>query len=197
MAAVKKVKPVNPHHLTAKQLAADRANLKKARAVAAQKTRTGKQRAASRRNLVKARAAQNARRSGAAKKKPQAPLDTGDWLHALPVCGPVAIAAHLQYWTGAIASAGMIWDLAMKTFQLPALADLLEYVMAEGFASMKLESFWSCQLEEPVEGLLYGISHPAGYHAVLAVPGGMASWGRILPYEGEPAEAWHLEWSGQ
>ena len=75
MASQKPVKPVSPHHLTAKQLAADRSNLRKARAVAARLPRSGKQKAASRHNLAKARAVQKARRSGkapVAAKKPQA-----------------------------------------------------------------------------------------------------------------------------
>ena len=63
-------------HITAKQRAADVANLRKARAVERKLPRTAKQKAASRQNLVRARSAQKARRSGkkyAPAKKPQAP----------------------------------------------------------------------------------------------------------------------------
>src|SRR5438477_377303 len=48
MASQKPVKPVNPHHLTAKQLTADRSNLAKARAAAHVRPRTSKQKAATR-----------------------------------------------------------------------------------------------------------------------------------------------------
>jgi hypothetical protein len=33
-----------------------------------------------------------------------------------------------------------------------------------------------------------------GYHAVLAHPYGMVSWGWVMAWSGEPQEAWELQW---
>ena len=33
-----------------------------------------------------------------------------------------------------------------------------------------------------------------GYHAVLAHPYGMISWGLLMARSGEPREAWALQW---
>lgn len=200
MASQKPVKPVNPHHLTAKQLTADRSNLAKARAAAHVRPRTSKQKAASRHNLARARAVQKARRSGkksVTAKKPQAPdsRETSASLHLLPACAPVALAEHLAFWTGAAVPADEIYTLHAKSSGQLTLADLIELVAAEGFAGMRLESFRSCDPGEVVPGWIYGIDHPAGYHAVLAHPAGMVSWGRLLRRVGTPREAWHLEWA--
>lgn len=199
MASQPTVKPVNPHHLTAKQLAADRGNLKRARAVAARLPRSAKQKAASRHNLNKARAAQKARRSGkapVAAQKPQAPDSRGTAaLHLLPACAPVALAEHLAWQSGVVATTDEILALHQISSGQCTLADLLELVAAEGLAGMRLESFRPCDPGEIVPGWVYGISHPAGYHAVLAHPAGMVSWGMLLQRSGAPREAWHLEWA--
>jgi hypothetical protein len=198
VAAIKAVQPVNPHHLTAKQLTADKSNLKKARAVAAQKPRSSKQKAASRANLVKARAAQNARRNGkkyVTKKQAQAPDGIGCGLYLLPSCAPVAIAAHLAAFTGVIAPADDILALHAKSSGRLTLAELLELLAVDDFAGMRLESFRRCDPDVTVPGWLYGLDTSLGYHAVLALPGAMTSWGRVLPLSGQPREAWHLEWA--
>jgi hypothetical protein len=208
MTAQAKVKPVNPHHLTAKQLAADKANLKKARAVAAHKPRTAKQKQAARQNLVKARSAQKSRRAGkapVARKKPQAPdtlgrpgVRTGEVpLHSLPVCAAVAVAASLEYQTGILVSADDIWRLHLRSSGSTALADLLGLVAVEGLAGHRLESFHPWDPGVRLDGLIYGVQLPGlGYHAVVTVPGGMLSWDTVLPLRGEPEEAWMALWAG-
>jgi hypothetical protein len=213
MTAQAKVKPVNPHHLTAKQLAADKANLKKARAVAAHKPRTAKQKQAARQNLVKARSAQKSRRAGKApvvRKKPQAPdsqpnlglagadpSEPGVSLHLLPVCAAVAVAASLEYQTGILVSADDIWRLHLKSSGSTALADLLGLVAVEGLAGHRLESFHPWDPGVRLDGLIYGVQLPGlGYHAVVTVPGGMLSWDTVLPLRGEPEEAWMALWAG-
>ena len=225
-------------HVTPKQLAADRANLRKARSVAKGLPRTARQRSASRHNLVHARAAQAARKHGvkyapsvSAKKPkaanlaafgslagtalkllpaglPEAPsLDSaeqwretihlpgqGSWLHSLPACAAVAVAASLQYWTGVAATLGEILDLHAKSSGEATLPELLELIAVEGFAGCILESFRYAPPDRAVPGLLYGLAVPAGYHDVLATVSGVLSWGQELPWPGAPEEAWLPVW---
>jgi hypothetical protein len=200
VATQKPVKPVNPHHLTAKQLSADRSNLSKARAAAHVKPRTAKQKAASRHNLNKARAVQKARRSGktpVAAKKPQAPLDlpAGGNIHLLPACAPVALAEHLAWQSGVYATVDEILALHRISSGQLTLDGLLELAAAEGFAGMRLESFQRCDPDLLVPGWIYGLDTRGGYHAALAHPAGMVSWGSLLPWPGAPREAWHLTWA--
>lgn len=204
-AAGHKAPKASATHLTGKQLAADRANLKKARAVARLLPRTSKQKNASRHNLVKARAAQRARRGGktpVGKKSAQAPDDSLRFgvrqgevsLHSLPVCAAVAAAASLQQWTGITASLADIWELYLRAGE-STLAVTLEAVAEHGLAGARLESFQEIDPCYLAPGLLYGIRLAAGYHAVLSAPGGMLSWGSVIPLAGEPEEAWLLEWT--
>ena len=200
MAAKTTVKAVSPHHITAKQLAADRANLKKARAAQKGKKRTAKQIAASRQNLVKARAAQKARRQGkkfVTKKQAQAPdsRETSALLHLLPACAPVALAEHLRFWTGAHIPDEEILALHRMLGGGATVTDVFEAAAEREFCGFRPDTWTRCDVStQGVPGLIYGLTVTAGYHAVLAVPGGMRSWGLVLPWPGEPEEAWHLEW---
>lgn len=205
MAAQKKKAAVNPHHLTAKQLAADRANLKKARAAEAARKRTPKQIQASRQNLVKARAAQRSRRAGkkgVTKKQPQAPDDSlrsdvrlGEVsLHSLPVCAAVAIAASLEYQTGAAVEPAEIWSL-YKLAGKSDLAGVIEAAASTGLAGHRIESWTPWDPDMMLDGLVCGVRIAEGYHAVLAVPGGMLSWDTVCPRRGDPQEAWLIEWA--
>lgn len=225
-------------HVTPKQLAASRANLKKARAAQAGKPRSSKQKSASRHNLVHARAARSARKHGAAFKPfvsvkrpraaadimmlsgslarvpyrdpaglPEAPaLDSAEqwretihlpgrdsWLHALPVCAAVALAASLQWQSGVTASAAEVLELHRQA-GIVSLAGLLEAAAEYGLAGRKLESFQRFDPGLVIPGLVYGTSLDIGYHAVLATAGGVMSWGLELPWFGEPAEAWLPVW---
>lgn len=185
----------NPHRLTAKQIAADRANLAKARAKERKLPRTAKQIAASRRNLVKARAAQRHRKKQAGSKKTaQAPLSTALDLHSLPVCAPVALAAHLQAWTGVVASTAEIWDLWLRAGET-TLETTLEAATEHGLAGRALAGFWPADPLGFTPWLVYGVQLAIGYHAVLAGQDVMHSWGLVLPLTGRPEEAWHLEWA--
>jgi len=203
-------------HITPKQLAADRANLKKARSVAKGLPRSARQRAASRHNLVHARAAKAARKHGvryvspvtARRPKAASLIFSGNpawpyppsgvpeapWLHSLPVCAAVAVAASLQYWTGVTATLDDILDLHAKSSGETTLPELLELIAVEGFAGRILDSFHYASPDRAVPGLLYGLAVPAGYHAVLATADGVLSWGQELPWPGAPEEAWLLDW---
>lgn len=201
-------------HVTPKQLAADRANLKKARSVAKGMPRTARQRSASRHNLVHARAAKTARKHGVRYVSPVAPrkpkaaslavsgspsgspagLPEAPWLHSLPVCAAVAVAASLEYWTGLAASLDDILALHAKSSGEATLPELLELLTAEGFAGRRLESFHSCDPGRAVPGLLYGLTLAAGYHAVHSTAAGVLSWGQELPWPGAPEEAWLPDW---
>lgn len=197
MAAAPKVS-----HISAKARAADKGNLRKARAVARLLPRTARQKTASRQNLVKARATQKARRSGkgaVVAKKPAAPAPAGyepDMdLHSLPVCAAVAMAASLQAWGGAVASAAEIIGLYERAGAV-TLGGMCEAVAGLGLAGWRLSWFAPADLAVPWPGMVYGVQLDAGYHAVLRTPAGLASWGLEIPLTGSPEEAWMLEWEG-
>ena len=193
-------------HITARQRAADVANLARARAALKGRVRTPRQIAASRRNLARARAARHARAQGktpAPRKAAQAPApgtrtlsgDLGELL-TLPACGPVALAEHLRAHTGAVASTADILALWLAT-EPAALGELFEAARDIGLGGHRLAYFEQYDPETDMPGLVYGISLGTGrYHAALAVPGGMISWCRVVPRNGTPEEAWHLEWEG-
>jgi hypothetical protein len=193
-------------HQTAKQHAASVANLRKARAVARKLPRTAKQKNASRHNLAKARAAQKSRRSGktAVAPKKAAAHDsretstdspTGRNIHLLPVCAPVALAAHLLWWTGTEASDEEILALHRMLGDAATIPGAIEAAAEYGFCGFRPDSWARCDVStQGVPGLMYGLAVPTGYHAVLALPAGVLSWGTVLSWPGEPAEAWHLEW---
>lgn len=201
-------------HVTAKQLAADRANLAKARQVERTKPRTAKQKQAARQNLVKARAAQKSRRAakkGVAPKKAAAPLPgnlnlsgglsdasgrTGlpGAFHSLPLCAAVAVAASLQAQAGIAASAEEVWDLYLRTGTAP-LGDVIEAAHEHGLAGYRIAAYAPWDPDVRLDGLVYGVQLDIGYHAVLTVPGGMLSWDTVLPLTGEPEEAWCLSWA--
>jgi hypothetical protein len=186
--------------VSARQRAADKANLAKARAVARLLPRSAKQKAAARQNLVKARATQRSRRAGkgaVTAKKPAAPAPAGYEpvmdLHSLPVCAAVAMAASLQAWGGPDASAAEIISLYERAGAV-TLGGMCEAAAGLGLAGWRLAWFAPADLELPWPGMVYGVQLDAGYHAVLRTPAGLASWGLEIPLAGRPEEAWMLEW---
>lgn len=189
------------HHVTARQLAADRQNLAKARAAQKGKARTAKQIAASRANLAKARLARSTRKQGKkhapvkGKKAAQAPLALWgeDSLHSLPVCAAVAVAASLQHWAGVTASTGQILEFAARTGST-TISAALEAAREYGLAGVRLAGFEPADAALFAPGLVYGIQLSIGYHAVLSTPSGMLSWNLELPLLGSPEEAWVTEW---
>lgn len=193
-------------HVSAKARAADKANLRKARAKARKLPRTARQKAASRQSLVKARSAQKARRAGkgaVTAKKPQAALDRQGFipsepgysldLHSLPVCAAAAMAASLQAQGGAVASAAEIIGLHERAGAV-TLGGMCEAVAELGLAGWRLAWFAPADLAIPWPGMVCGIQLDAGYHAVLRTPAGLVSWGMDIPLIGSPEEAWMLEW---
>jgi hypothetical protein len=200
-------------HLSPKQIAADRANLAKARTTLTGRKRTAKQVAASRANLVKARAVQRARKAGKAAKpartakKVTAPLSctreilpgTLELLPGLPACGPLALAEHLRIHTGAVVTAADVIRLWTVTGENgTTLGHLFEAAAEHGLGGEKLAYWEQCDPDYGEDGLIYGVQLGHGYHAALAAAGSsMISWCRLVPREGTPEEAWWLEWEGE
>jgi len=186
-------------HVSPAQIAASRRNLIKARAaLKARHYRSPAQIAASRRNLGLARAAQRARAAGkkwVSPKKAKDGLPGAAGLHALPACAPAAAAEHLAAYTGIIIPDRDVAELSIRLGVLP-VADLFEYLRAGGWypGGPKLAHFERCDPDCGAPGLIYGIRLGTGYHAVMAYPGAMASWGMLLARSGTPEEAWWLEW---
>ena len=180
--------------------AAGRAAQARTRAAAIAKTgkppaRSKRQHQAALRWAATGRASQARKRQGLKplpKKQPALALP-GFGLHDLPVCGPVAIAEHLLAATGVHATDSQILDLAYRTSG-GCFADYLDQVATGGLAGVRLACFWRCDDELAVPGLVYGVQFRTGYHTVLMVPGGMISWGMLLPVTGRPLEAWALNW---
>jgi hypothetical protein len=188
-------------HVAALKFAAGgRAAQARTRAAAIAKTgkppaRSKAQRQATLRFAAAGRAAQARKRNHLkplAKTKPALALP-GSGLHDLPVCGPVAIAEHLLAATGVYATDDQIIDLANRT-PGGCLADYLEQAATGGLAGVRLARFCRCDCELAVPGLVYEVQFRTGYHAVLMLPGGMLSWGMLLPVTGRSLEAWALNW---
>lgn len=170
--------------------------------------RSKKQAAAARKWAAAGRAAQVAAKSGkkapAGTKKAALPVAVCDYtgpslwmpgcINELPVCYATAIANHLLAATGIVSTDADI----LKLHELAggddgARIDLaLEAARDHGLAGVKLKGFDGCEAIFP--GMVVGIQTRRGYHAVLAHPYGMISWGLLLPRHGEPQEAWALEW---
>jgi len=200
------------HRVSAKAYAADVANLKKARAALKGRPRTAKQQAASRKNLVKARAVRKARATQKARTSGKPPVvakkaavpapDTWtvdvprESLLWLPACGPLAVAEHLAVFTGAFPSSLDVLALWEKA-GVCSIGDLLEATREHGLAGNRLAYFERCDPDSGISGLLYGVQLGRGYHAALCAPGGMISWCRLVPREGTPEEAWWLEWENE
>lgn len=178
---------------------------------------TKAQQKASKQNIVRARAAQKARRAGkpyVSVKKPKARMPglgqllmqqnlnlpgagtskAADYLNLLPACGPVAVAAQLEYvfpWLAVDPAEVLGLHERLGVVSLP---NLFEAVAEAGLAGMRLDTWTRCDEDVPVPGLVYGLTVPGGYHAVVAHPAGVLSWGGLMPWPGRPDDAWHLEW---
>jgi len=201
------------HKAGAKWAAAGRASQAATRAAAIKKTgkpppRSRRQQAASRNWASAGRAAQAARRQGkppAPRKKAALPVAAYRdqpvlWLPGcndrLPVCAVVAVANQLLAATGITAS-----DEDMLTLHGLAGGDdgasiesVLDAAAHHGLAGARLTSFGLADVGEAWPGMVCGIGTPRGYHAVLAHPYGMISWGLLMPRIGTLEEAWTLTW---
>lgn len=119
-----------------------------------------------------------------------------------PTCSAVAVAAHLLYSADLAISDDQIWELHRlaggtedEGVPIEAVLEALKSFLLKGpWWQVKLRDF--CRTDENVlvAGLLVGITLPHAGHAVLTTPRGMVSWGRLMPFSGEPDEAWALEW---
>lgn len=180
---------------TARQIAAAKNNLIRARAVARTRKRTARQIAAARQNLVKARAAQASRRKGkkfvkAKKAKAPAPaslvlsgsrpsgvsvswisfasrLPEAPGLHEHPACAAVALAESILVQHGAVIPDAAILELHALAGDAD-LSTVLEAAAGHGLGGWRLA--WA-QRADPgllLPGMVYGITLRGGYHAVCA-----------------------------
>lgn len=146
----------------------------------------------------------------AAKRAAVAPIEAGiRWPGLIPgfndiypTCSALAVASHLQAALGIAMTDNDIWvlhtlaggDVSTGTSIESVLEAAGTYWLKQDGQQARLRSF--CQADENVlvSGLVVGLSLPHDGHAVLTQPGGMVSWGRLMPLAGEPEEAWALEW---
>jgi hypothetical protein len=160
------------------------------------------------------RAAQAARRTGKIPVKKAAAVAPGLaarlpgwWLpgcnDVAPTCAATAVANHLLASTGLAMSEDQVMALhalAGGTGEdAVAIADVLEAIqgrrMGAGNGSARLHAFTPVDTSVILTGLVVAVSLPHARHAVLSHPQGMVSWGQVLPWDGEPEEAWALEWT--
>lgn len=131
--------------------------------------------------------------------RPEWPVGCND---LYPTCASAAVACHLRAATGLVIPDGEILRLH-KLAGGPSgatISDVLEAargswlkVGANG-ARVRLQSFFQADETFLLAGMIVGVTLGHEGHAVLAVPGGMISWGQFMPWKGEPEEAWALEW---
>jgi hypothetical protein len=172
-------------------------------------TRSQKQAAA------KGRAAQAARRQGKVPPKKAAavaPAELGQpggsgYLmisgcnDAYPTCAAAAVANHLLAATGLRMSEDAVLRLHRQAGgddDGSYIEAVLEVLRATGWLFLgrttRLLSFTRTDEDVIVSGLVVGVSLPHARHAVLSHPLGMVSWGQVMPWTGEPYEAWALDW---
>lgn len=117
-----------------------------------------------------------------------------------PTCAAAAVACHLQAATGLVMSDKDVLRLhRLAGGETGATISNVLEAMQEHWASfsrgqVRLLSFFQTDEQFIVAGLVVGVQLGHEGHAVLAAPGGMVSWGQYLPWQGEPREAWALEW---
>lgn len=195
----------------AKKKVARTAAQKKASHVSALKS------AATRRKNAAAAAAAAARSRG--KKNPVAPkkraalapgvvdhLPGWSWLMACndrePTCAAAAVANHLLAVTGLMMTDEDILELHNMAGgnEGATIEQVLECIQSHRSAfgqarKAYLSNFIQVDSDVIVAGLVVGVKlQHAGRHAVVSTSTGMISWGRVMPFVGEPEEAWALEW---
>lgn len=198
---------------SAKQVAASKAWAAAGRAAQRGRPRTQAQHLAALKWAAAGRAAQAAGKSAkkaAAKPKTRAAVAPAglaparDWLlggnDVLPTCAAAAIANHLLAATGIAMTDEEILHLHLLAGGdngatiASALEAYGEYWGRLCRGKARLRTFTRTDENIIVAGLVVGITLPHAGHAVLSCPGGMISWGHVLPWAGEPEEAWALEW---
>lgn len=125
-------------------------------------------------------------------------LGCNDWG---PTCASAAVANHLLAHTGLAMTEQEVMLLHMLAggdagADIPSVLEALlsrPALAAGGRAGVT--SFFRADEDLAVPGLIVVTALAHGRHAVLSHPLGMVSWGRVLPWEGEPLEAWAVEWS--
>ncbi len=120
-----------------------------------------------------------------------------DDLHFNPVCAITAVAGSLA-WSRPDLSGDVrvrpedVLDLNERLGDV-TMEELFEEIRFSGFAGGTLARSIRCEQAYP--GAVCVLELPgAGWHAGLAVPGGLLSWGMILPWRYEPAQCWLLDW---
>lgn len=177
--------------------------------------RTDAQKQASLKRAAAGRAAQAAKRQGktppkkaAALAPPRLPslrqelpgwsMGCNDWG---PTCASAAVANHLLAHTGLAMTEQEVMLLHMLAggddgADVPSVLEALRSrpsLAAGGRASVA--GFFRADEGLAVPGLIVVTALSHGRHAVLSHPSGMVSWGAVMPWDGEPLEAWAVEWA--
>jgi hypothetical protein len=120
---------------------------------------------------------------------------------AYPACAAAAVANHLLASTGFMMRDADILSLHKMSGgdEGTTIEAVLKCVQSHrscfGEASKAyLATFTRTDENCILAGLVVGVSLPHGGHAVMSHPRGMVSWGRVMPFEGIPREAWALDW---
>lgn len=188
-----------PHHATRRRSASQIAAAKRwnaaGRKAALHKKRTPRQIASAKNNLAKARQHKKAIHSGHATRRTTAPAyDSPLVMDSLPVCAPVAFAESIYQQTGNVVDDETIIAIHEQV-GIVTIIELIEYCLVNGFAGYELDSFYRCDEDQFISGLVYGLQVSTGYHAALSTAYGLLSWGMVWPVTIRPLEAWGLQWS--
>lgn len=118
-----------------------------------------------------------------------------------PTCAAVAVACHLQASIGITMTDREILLLhEMAGGETGAtIESVLEVMHGRNgrvlrLNGTRLRTFFRADEQFLLAGLVVGVKLGHEGHAVLAAPGGMISWGRFIPWDGDPVEAWALCW---
>jgi hypothetical protein len=133
------------------------------------------------------------------------PLPGWSWLMACndvaPTCAAAAVANHLLAYTGLRMTDEDIMSLHNMAGgdDGASIEAVLETIQSHrscfGAASKAyLSTFTRTDSDVIVAGLVVGVRLQHAGHAVVSTSRGMVSWGRVMPFEGTPEEAWALEW---
>lgn len=131
--------------------------------------------------------------------RPEWPVGCND---IAPTCASVAVACCLQAATGLVVPD----DEIVRLHELAggssgaSISDVLE-AASESWLNLRVNgsrvrllSFFQADETFLLAGMVVGTNLGHEGHAVLACSGGMISWGQFMPWDGEPDEAWCLEW---
>lgn len=116
-----------------------------------------------------------------------------------PTCAAAAVANHLLADTGMAMTDEEVLRLHAMAggddgADISAVLEVMRSPHHILFSKIRLARFSPTDEDCIVAGLVVGLRLGHAGHAVVSTPRGMISWGREMPWNGEPEEAWALEW---